>query len=506
MINEPLTLNSQTHSIGLVGIIEDFNLKVPMPAVISKVVRGARKTIVRDDGVITELYPYSYKPEGLIGNLKFAMRYEPIDLGVLNALFKTIDPALLESWVQKEKTSIFVRRAWYLYELLTETKLDVPDVPSTGYVDLLNTDLHIVASSLKRKLISRQRINDNLLGDKNYCPLIRRTETLKKAMSEELSEEAKTIASGVDSTILARAVHYLYTKETKSSFAIEGEAISANRTERFVAALHRTAEFDTSDKQAFIKLQNSIVDPRYAAEDWRDIQNYVGETMSDFREHIHFICPKPEEVEDLITGWMKMVERLNGSDIDPVCAATATAFGFVFIHPFEDGNGRIHRFLVHHTLAHKGFTPEGLLFPVSAVMLRDSKGYNNVLSSFSSSVQPMIDYALDNDGSLTVHNETADLYRYWDATRFAEYLYKCVAETIRIDLKEELGFLSLFDVAMKAVMEIVDMPNRRASLLIRLILQNKGILSKGKRSQFSELSDDEIKTIESAIESCRAEN
>jgi len=48
--------------------------------------------------------------------------------------------------------------------------------------------------------------------------------------------------------------------------------------------------------------------------------------------------------------------------------------GFVLIHPFEDGNGRIHRFLIHHVLARRGFTPQGLLFPVSAVMLHDRRG------------------------------------------------------------------------------------------------------------------------------------
>jgi Fic family protein len=39
--------------------------------------------------------------------------------------------------------------------------------------------------------------------------------------------------------------------------------------------------------------------------------------------------------------------------------AAATAFGFVYVHPFQDGNGRIHRCLVHHVLAERKFTPPG---------------------------------------------------------------------------------------------------------------------------------------------------
>ena len=49
-----------------------------------------------------------------------------------------------------------------------------------------------------------------------------------------------------------------------------------------------------------------------------------------------------------------------------------------------------------------------------------------------------------------------------------------------------------FDGAIRATMEIVDMPDRRASLLVRLILQNNGRLSQTKRATFSELKDEEI--------------
>ena len=108
---------------------------------------------------------------------------------------------------------------------------------------------------------------------------------------------------------------------------------------------------------------------------------------------------------------------------------------------------------------------------------------------------------MHQDGSLVVNNQNAHLYRFWDATRFAEYLYDCVAETIRTDLREEIGFLKVFDVAIRTTMDIVDMPDRRASLLVRLILQNNGRLSQAKRATFSELKDEEISAIEGALAS-----
>ena len=57
-----------------------------------------------------------------------------------------------------------------------------------------------------------------------------------------------------------------------------------------------------------------------------------------------------------------------------------------------------------------------------------------------------------------------------------------VAETIRKDLREEIEFLEVFDKSMTALKNIVDMPNARASALIRFVLQNHGTLSNNKRA------------------------
>jgi hypothetical protein len=292
---------------------------VRRPTVRSWTRSGARKTIITREA-IKEYYPPVYAPSGIIGNLKFALSYEPIDLIVYDALFKVLDAALLEEWIRQEPTGTCVRRAWF-YETLTGKLLDADDVAPTGYTNILDPKLH-VTGPVRR--VRRQRVNNNLLGDNTYCPLIRRTDALNHAMASGLDLEAKSLVESCEPTILARAVHYLYTKETKSSFAIEGEVPSAKRTERFVAALTRAAKFDTSDPQAFIRLQNDIVDPRYAATGWRTMQSFIGETMSDFRECVHFVFPKPDDLADLMNGWMRMMEHLRHSNVDPVCAAAAS--------------------------------------------------------------------------------------------------------------------------------------------------------------------------------------
>jgi len=472
-----------------------MDLRIPLPAVRSEAVAGARKTHETHTTVL-EQYPASYAPKDIWGNLRFALRYEPIDLGVLAAFFQAIDQNELETWVRSESTGIFARRAWYLFELLTGQTLDLPDVPPTGYAPLLRPEAQITAKGIR---VQRQKIVDNLLGDREYCPLIRRTSNLEGWMQQDFRQMFQGIVSGVAPGVLERAVQYLFTKETQSSFAIEGEAPSPDRARRFVQALQNAGSFDTTSKEAYIQLQKMIVDARFALKDWRDVQNYVGSVAPDYSQIVHYVCPKPGDLPSLMEGWMDSLARIGSGEVNPVCVATIAGFGFVYLHPFEDGNGRLHRFLIHHSLAKLGFTPKDVLFPVSAAMLRNRAVYDQVLEFQSRKIQLFVDYRLDDAGRMTVAGETASFYRYPDLTVQAEYLYSVVADTIDTDMRMELGFLERYDRAMLAVKDVVDMPDQHASLLVRLILQNHGRLSKAKRVQFQELADEEIAAIEAAI-------
>ncbi|MFN7103001.1 MAG: Fic family protein, partial [Pseudorhizobium sp.] len=177
--------------------------------------------------------------------------------------------------------------------------------------------------------------------------------------------------------------------------------------------------------------------------------------------------------------------------------AAVLAFGFVYIHPFEDGNGRLHRFLIHHVLAARGFNPPGIVFPVSAVILDRMDDYRRTLESYSRRLLPLIRWAATERGNVEVLSETADFYRFFDATPHAEFLFSCVARTVDVDLPAETAFLAGYDTFKKRVSALVDMPDRIMDLLFRFLRQNDGTLSKRARErEFAGLTDAEAAEIQ----------
>jgi hypothetical protein len=165
------------------------------------------------------------------------------------------------------------------------------------------------------------------------------------------------------------------------------------------------------------------------------------------------------------------------SEIDPVVTA--------------DGNGR-HRYLIHHVLSARNFTPRGLIFLVSATMLKQIIRYNETLENFSRELMKRVDYDINTEGELTVNNDTTKYYRYIDMSNQAERLYGFVRDAIDLELRVELEFLDIFERSRKKIREIVDLPDRRLDLFVRLCIEGKGSISRRKRNQFDYLSDDEL--------------
>jgi len=378
--------------------------------------------------------------------------------------------------------------------------LPIDDVRRGNYVKLLDSDQYYTTSPARK--VRRQRVNDNLLGDTRFCPIIRRTDRLQAFEAADLSKRCEQVVSAYSPELLKRALSYLYTKETKSSFEIEHIKPSSKRTERFAALLQLAEREDFCARDQLIDLQNRVADPRYRDSSYRTSQNYVGETVAWQRERIHFACPKPEDLPGLMAGLIATHNRMQEGRVHAVVHAAAIAYGFVFLHPFEDGNGRIHRFLIHNILARRGFTPDGIMFPVSACMLGQPGDYDASLEAFSRPLMTLVEYSLDKRGRMTVENDTARWYRYIDMTAQAEALFRFIEQTIDTELVGELAFLANYDETKSAIQEIVDMPDRQIDLFIRFCLQNNGRLSKGKRaSYFTALSEDEIARMEKAVQS-----
>jgi hypothetical protein len=200
-----------------------------------------------------------------------------------------------------------------------------------------------------------------------------------------------------------------------------------------------------------------------------------------------------------MNGFLKTVKLLLNSNMDPVITAAVVGFGFVFLHPFEDGNGRLHRYLLHHVLAKRKFSPEGLIFPISAVMYKNHRQYDSMLESFSKKLMPFIKYHLDEDGEMTVLNDTADFYRFINFTMIAEELYSIVEATLKTELIPELDYLLAWDRVREKMRNIVDMPEAKTLKFITFVQQNKGTLPKRRRALFSELTDDEIRRLAKVI-------
>jgi hypothetical protein len=460
------------------------------------------KQEVDENGDVIETYTPLYTPtdpQDPLQHLEFGLKYDDFNLDFLKAVFAAIPVEAVVAYLTRKPKGGYERRIGYLYEFLRGLTLPVADQGRGNYIDLLDSDRYVTA---KGRNIPRWNVKDNLLGSAQFCPVIRRTKTLERLLEADYRQLVTEISQAFPPDIFYRAVTYLYTKETRSSYLIEQEQPSAERTTRFVAMLERAGGEPAAvlmSEKFLTHLQNEIVDARFAAPGFRDFQNYIGQTTLNFKEIVHYICPPPQYLQSIMEGLSISLKTTEG--VHPVIRAAIIAFSFVFAHPFEDGNGRLHRFLIHDVLARDQVVPPGMIIPVSAHMINHKKEYDNALEYYSKPLMKKIRYDLQEDHSLTVTNPEAveGYFRYPDLTTQCIYLATTIQETIKEDIYPEMEFLVKYDEVKAAVQEIVDMPDRYIDLLIKLLHQNKGMLSARKRKNFERLTDDEVSRIEAAF-------
>lgn len=281
-------------------------------------------------------------------------------------------PLPIQDWINREPTGQYARRAAFLYEWLTGRDLTPPPRLGGNYVKALDDDKLITASPNRTTRHRRWRIYDNLPGTPSFCPTLVKTPSLLQAAALDIPSLLETLNSEFGKELLMRAAVWMTLRESKASFAIEGEADRAGRVQRFADVMARRTGADEIplDNASLSELQRDILGDRTTLTSFglRKSPVFVGESIK-YTEVVHYIAPPADEIEPMLEGLRIFLERTVGQS--PVLRSAVAAFGLVYIHPLADGNGRAHRFLINDVLRRDGALPDPIILPVSGVIMED---------------------------------------------------------------------------------------------------------------------------------------
>jgi hypothetical protein len=135
----------------------------------------------------------------------------------------------------------------------------------------------------------------------------------------------------------------------------------------------------------------------------------------------------------------------------------------------------------------------GLLLPVLVAMKREEQRYLEALQSFSKPARQFWDVRWIDVDSMSLHlTGELSLYRYWDATECVAFTLEMAKRALETELREETEYLHRYDTLYKVVNNNYDV---RGSLLSKLIMQcldQNGVVSKGRRKQYTGLIHHEV--------------
>lgn len=427
--------------------------------------------------------PASVAPatEAPLEHLLFALKHEGLQLQAAILALKKIDGPVVGQAFAKSPSSAYLRQICHLWELAHGVAL--PDLPAaTGpYSTLFDAQKYITGPSRRD---ARWRVDFNGLGSPSYCPTVRRTPEIQDLLAKNILASASAFMAGLEPSVLDRAVRWAYLSETQGSYAIENETPTSSKAEAFAALLAQAHAPEPLTEDYLVALQNlTVSNPLDKAVQFRHRQNWLRNTLPGALG-VTYLPPPPDLMLPIMTQVMAMANP-SFEGADPLVMAALVSFGFVFAHPFMDGNGRLSRFLFHKVVANQGLLPNALVLPVSVAMKRHEDRYLQVLQTFSRPARALWQVsALDDDQIDAVFTGDPANYQYWDATDCVAFGLAMAAEALEHDLRDESSFLRRFDQVYRAVNDAVDMNNNDLVLLVRSCLQNDGKLSSNRAKQF----------------------
>ncbi len=451
---------------------------VPKPAVVAPVNR-----IVASIGGGTLQVPVHVAPktEDPLEHILFALKHEGTNLQVLAEALPQVAVRQLVARFRESPNSIYLRKAGYLFEALTGQEIeDLPPL-TAPYSDLFDADRYVTGPKQRN---GKWRINFNGLGSLAYCPSVERTTKIEAAIQSDVLGRTKAFVDSIGPVNADRALGWAYLSETESSFAIEREAPSRNKAEAFVALLHQAHEPVLLTEDYLCNLQSAaITNPLDRAAAFRHQQNWLRRGGTRGATSVTYVPPAPALLHELMPAFLELANTAP-KQIDPIVAAAISSFGFVYLHPFMDGNGRLSRFLFHHALCQSGRLDKGLLLPVSMAMKREESSYLETLDTFSKPARKLWDVRwIDEDQFDFVFCGRDTIYRYWDATACVDFGFRMAEQALDVHLRQETEYLARFDRIREAVNTEYDVRNNDLHVLIASALQANGVVSNNRRKQ-----------------------
>ncbi|RKE37714.1 Fic/DOC family protein [Paraburkholderia sp. BL23I1N1] len=458
---------------------------------------GRIRSTSTDGDIRREVYPERYRPAAsLIDNLTFAFRHEGIHLEFLARLY-ALQPVRheLEAWIAREPTGAYARRACFFYEWLMPKPLDAPGVSRGNYVDALNPDDFIVGTTVNN---ARWRVRDNLPGNRDFCPVIRRVEAVQRAEAYDLAAPLAELEAAYGIDLILRSAVWLTVKESRASFLIEHEQDKEDRIRRFAAVMESECgqHANPFDAETLDVLQRGILGQSALRYGIRPSPVYVGH-IARYQPVVDYIAPPWESIEPMLLGLARFLERTEGGA--PIIRAAATSFGFVYVRPMADGNGRISRFLINDILRRDGAVPAPIILPVSATIThstRDRAAYDKVLERFS---RPLMKHYADqytfgkteiaDDGveynlHFRAYDDALPAWRYPDLTAHVIYLADVIDMTLTHEMRTEARFLHANDSARCAIKDFLEAPDNDLDGIIRSVRQNGNSVSNNLRKRY----------------------
>ncbi len=461
---------------------------------------GPTRRSSRHNGTARETYTQAMKPaDTLSAHLTFALKHEGVFLEHLARLFNAIPETDMIQWVMEERTGQYARRAGFLYEWLTGRQLDgVPAVTGGGYIDALDPDDYVVSTAPPNN--TRWRVRDNLPGSREFCPSVRRTEAVKAAETYNIAGQLEALQAEYGVDILRRSAVWLTLKESRASFQIEHEPDKTDRIKRFAAVMEtRIGAYDNPlSRETLAELQREIIGDLTTLQRFgvRQSPVFVG-GIGHFREVVHYIAPHWNDIEGMLDGLEAFLNRTRGAS--PIARAATVAFGFVYIHPFVDGNGRMHRFLINDILRRDEAVPRPFVLPVSAAITsraQNHAAYDQVLEVLSKPLMRRYERfsgfeehqqypdGVRSNFAFAAYDDAAFTWRYPDLTSHVEYMAELVDRTIRTEMRQEAKLIRNWDNARSAVKDVLDGPNSDIDRIIRAVRDNHWSLSNKLRNEF----------------------